>query len=214
MKAKRNVLPGAALLALLAAVIVYCILLHVEKNALADYEKKLVVTAIDRIPKGKLLTAENVQALFAEKEMEAAMVPEHAIEQWEELYGQMAAINLEKGTVITASLLTDPQTAEREMREPVTAGFKAEDLYQVVGGVLRKGDRIHLYTVEPGTGQTYLIWENVMVQEVFDSSGVVIPTENQTLAAQRINILLEKEDVEQFYSELAMGSLRVVKAMQ
>lgn len=35
----------------------------------------------------------------------------------------------------------------KDMTQPVVAGFKADDLYQVVGGVLRSGDRINIYQV-------------------------------------------------------------------
>ena len=38
-------------------------------------------------------------------------------------------------------------TSQKDMTQPVVAGFKADDLYQVVGGVLRSGDRINIYQV-------------------------------------------------------------------
>ena len=99
------------------------------------------------------------------------------------------------------------------MKEPVAAGFKADDLYQVVTGTLRSGDYIHIYTVDPATGDVYLTWDNIFIKEVFDSAGVLITAEDKTSAAQRVNILMEKENIEQFYSELAKGSLRVVKVI-
>lgn len=34
------------------------------------------------------------------------------------------------------------------MEDPVIAGCKADDLYQIVGGVLRAGDRINIYQVD------------------------------------------------------------------
>lgn len=98
-----------------------------------------------------------------------------------------------------------------ELKEPVIAGFKADDLYQVVGGVLRAGDRIHIYRVSEEK-ETTLIWDNVYICQVFDQSGVSIESGNSTAAAQRINVYLDREDVEEFYSELALGTLRVVKA--
>ena len=96
------------------------------------------------------------------------------------------------------------------MREPVIAGFRADDLSQVAGGVLRAGDRIHVFASEEGEG-TFLIWENVYVQQVFDAGGNVIESGDETTAAQRINVFLDKEDVEAFYTRLEQGSLKVVK---
>ena len=115
--------------------------------------------------------------------------------------------------MITKAMLLDLDKMLQDMSEPVVAGFKAEDLYQVVSGTLRSGDRIHIYTVDLDTRSTYLVWENIFIREVFDGSGVMIGAEDKVTAAQRINIVMEKENVEQFYSELAAGSLRVVKIM-
>ena len=94
--------------------------------------------------------------------------------------------------------------------EPVVAGLRAEDLYQVVGGVLRAGDRIHIYRVDE-EGKAVLAWENVYVQGVFDQSGTAISNEDRNTAAQRINVYLDKKVVEEFYSQLNAGALRIVK---
>ena len=90
-------------------------------------------------------------------------------------------------------------------------GAEPEDLYQLVSGTLRGGDRIHIYTVDEEIGQAYLTWDNVMVYQAFDSSGSLIPPQDTVSAATRINVLLEEGNAELFYSELYRGSLRVVK---
>lgn len=213
-KEKKSILPKAAAGALLAAVIVFCIMLNVEKNAMAAYEKGKILVASGNIAKGTVLTAENANEYLEEKEMERSLIPQAAIVDPEQIYQQMTVQMLDKGTVITASMLQDLDKMLQDMTEPVIAGFKAEDLYQVASGTLRSGDRIHIYTVDPDTQSTYLVWENIFIREVFDGSGVMIGAEDKVTAAQRINILMEKENVEQFYSELAAGSLRVVKAME
>ena len=195
MRAKRNVLPGAAFAALIAAIIVYCVMLNVEKNALADYEKGSILTTKCQVPEGTVFTEENVSEYVQSVEINVSLIPEQAVVQKEELYHRIAAVDLDSGCFLTESLVTDISEIEMQMQEPVVAGFKADDLFQVVSGILRSGDRIHI------------------VQEVFDSSGSNIAAGNKTQAAYRVNILMEKDDVEQFYSELARGSLRVVKAI-
>lgn len=211
-KEKKNILPGAMLAALAASVIVYCIMLNVEKNALSGYEKEIVLTAVSDLPKGMAVTQENLDSCFREQEMEKNMIPDGAVTDRNLLEGQMTAAAMSRGTIVTECLLEDLNLLKRQMKEPVTAGFKADDLYQVVSGTLRSGDRIHIYTVDEETESTCLIWEDVFVQEVFDSTGKLIPAQDTTTPAQRVNILIEKDSVEQFYSELTAGSLRVVKA--
>ena len=90
------------------------------------------------------------------------------------------------------------------------AGLKAEDLYQMAGGILRAGDRIHIYSVNKENIAT-LVWKNVYVQQVFDSAGGKISNDDAKTAVQRINVYLDSKEVAKFYSELAAGSLRVVK---
>lgn len=213
-KDKKSILPKAAAGSLLAAVIVFCIMLNVEKNAMTAYEKGKVLVASEDIAKGTVLTAENAGMYFVEKEMDKSLIPQAAIVDAERINQQMTVQKLDKGTVITQAMLQDLDKLIMNMEEPVIAGFKAEDLYQVVSGTLRSGDRIHIYTVDPDTQSTYLVWENIFIREVFDGSGVKIGAGDQVTAAQRINILMEKKNVEQFYSELAAGSLRVVKLME
>ena len=77
--------------------------------------------------------------------------------------------------------------------------------------MLRAGDRIHIYSVSE-ENETSLIWDDVYVQGVFDQAGTQIGNEDAVTAAQRINVYMDKADVEVFYSELASGTLRVVKA--
>ena len=45
-------------------------------------------------------------------------------------------------------MLESEEQITGEMEEAVIAGFRAEDLYQAVGGVLRAGDRIHIYCID------------------------------------------------------------------
>ena len=209
----KSILPKAAAVALVAAVVVYCIMLNIEKNAMKAYEKSKVLVAARDIAGGITLTRENMDHYITEKELDKTLIPERAVTTQEELYQQMVRGDTDKGAIITASMLGDMDKLQESMREPVIAGFKAEDLYQVVSGTLRSGDRIHIYTVEAETGNAYLVWDDVFIKEVFDSSGNSISADNKGTSAQRINILLEKENVEQFYTELATGSLRVVKVV-
>lgn len=201
---------GGAVIALAAAVAVFAVMLQAEKNALAGVEKGFVVVAITDIPEGQLITAENRGVYLGLKEMETVLIPEHAALTPEELEGRMAVFGVDSGTVMTFSMLRDVNEMTEGMEEPVIAGFKADDLYQVVGGVLRAGDRIHVYSVSENH-EVNLIWENLFVQDVFDQAGKQIQSGDTATSAQRINVYLDRADVEKFYSELATGTLRVVK---
>lgn len=213
-KGKKKLLPAAAFAALAAAAAIYLILLNIEKNILSDYEKTAVIRAKEEIRAGVVINEKNVGECFELVQLDKALVPEKVVTEAKELIGKLAVSKTDAGSLITEAMFSDMTELTGTMREPVVAGFKADDLYQVAGGILRRGDRIHIYTVDVENGLTYLIWEDVYVSDVFDSSGSSILPDDRKAAAQRVNILLEKDSVEQFYSELAAGSLRVVKAVK
>lgn len=204
---------GGVATALTAALAVFIVMLQMEKGMLAEYEKGTIYVAAEKIPRGQLITEENRSVYFEEKQLDKSCIPASALCSPEQAAGLAAAFDIEPGVLLAEGMFERLDDVLQEMKEPVVAGFKAEDLYQVAGGVLRAGDRIHIYRVS-GEGQADLVWDNVYVQEVFDQSGSRILSGDRSTAAQRINIYLDKEDVEAFYSELAGGALRVVRRVR
>lgn len=201
---------GAIAAAFLAAAAMYFALLQVEKNILSGYEKERIYLAKTEIQAGEIIRADNAELFFEAAEVDAKMVPKNAVTDLGEIEELEVIGKIDQGSPLTAGMFRKIETVLMGMEEPVIAGFYANDLYQVVGGVLRTGDLIHIYCTEEDMG-TFLIWENVYVQQVFDSSGSAIENIDKDTAAQMINIYLDKEDVERFYTRLEKGSLRVVK---
>lgn len=200
---------GGILAALAAAIAVFAVMVQLEKNALSQYEKGSVYVAQTEIPKGQLITEENYTQYFREQQLEKSCIPVSALSSPEQVCGLMAATDIGQGVLLAEGMFLEVDEILAAMEEPVIAGFKAEDLYQVVGGVLRAGDRVNVYSVKEDA--VNLVWQDVFVQQVFDASGAAVASGDETTAAQRINVYLEKAEVEVFYGELARGSLRVVK---
>lgn len=204
---------GGIIAALVAAVAVFAAMLQLEKNMLTKYERGTVYAAVKTIPRGQLITEENWSLYVKEQELERSCIPESALDGPDRIIGLVPEFDVEPGVLLSQGMFEKVSDVLGELKEPVVAGFKADDLYQVVGGVLRAGDRIHIYRVSEEK-ETTLIWDNVYVCEVFDQTGASIENGNSAAAAQRINVYLDREDVEEFYSELASGTLRVVKVYQ
>lgn len=200
---------GAILAAFAAAAAVYISMLQMEKNVLEGYEKTEVYLAACEIPAGQMIREENAEKFIRKVQMDAELVPETALTSPEQVLGMTAQIGIDSGSLLTKGMFQEINELLAGMEHPVVAGFRADDLFQVVGGVLRAGDRIHIYSSEEEG--TFLVWEDVYVQQVFDSGGNVIENGDRTTAAQRVNIYLDKEEVERFYTGLEKGSLRVVR---
>ena len=196
--------------AFLAATAVFLVMLKLEKDMLSEYEKGNIYTAVKQIPKGQVITQENYESFFEKKELDKGCIPQTAIDSPEQAQGLVAVYDIEEGVLLPEGMFEELDKIMDELENPVIAAFKAEDLYQVAGGVLRAGDRIHIYSVQD-TGETFPVWKNIFVQQVFDTSGTQIPNGDFHTAASRINIYLDEKEVENFYGELSTGSLRVVK---
>ncbi len=211
---KNRIWNGSILAAFVAAIAVFAFLLQTEKRVLTEYEKEQVCVVTAAIPGGEKISSENAEQYITVMEIDKRIVPETAIKSMESAIGRIAAYGAEQGMVLTTGMLKELPEITGQMREPVIAGFRAEDLYQVVGGVLRAGDRIHIYCVEQEkeAQNGKLLWENVYVQQVFDRNGAAIGSDDRITPAQRVNVYMEKERVADFYVALAQGSLRVVKA--
>lgn len=203
---------GGMAASLIAAVAVFAVMLQLEKSTLTKYEKGTVYAAAAEIPRGQLITQENWKNYFREKTLDKSCIPESALCSPEQAAGLAAVFDVEPGVILSEGMFEALEDILAEMEEPVVAGFKAEDLYQVVGGVLRAGDRIHIYSMSE-EGEASPAWSNVYVREVFDQAGNRIACGDTATAAQRINIYLDKKDVEAFYSRLAGGALRVVRVL-
>jgi hypothetical protein len=209
---KRSLLPGAVITAFIAAAILFAILLHTEKEMLNDYEKAQILTVSQFIPKGKQLTSDNVNQFLTYVDMDAKLIPESAL-TLEDVNGLITVAALDQGAIVTKSMFASLSDVTKGMKQPVIAGCRADDLYQMADGILRPGDRVDIYAIDEQEGSAVIRWEDIYVQQVFDATGNALSDTDTTTGAQRMNVYLESEDVEAFYAGLSSGTLRAVKVI-
>ena len=148
-----HVWTGSMIAALVAAIGVFLLMLHMEKQALSDYEKDYIYVAEKAIPKGVKITEENFEDYMVLKELDKSMIPGTAVNEKEQVVQCVAKEDIDAGVLLTSGMFETFLEITARMEQPVIAGFKAEDLYQVVGGVLRAGDRI-----------IYILWRKTDVR--------------------------------------------------
>lgn len=200
---------GLAITAFIAAAIVFALLLYTEKKVLATEEKISVCIAACEIPAGTDINDVTVKKYFEIKEVYVSAVPEDAMDTAKDLLDMTSVYSITEGTIITAGMFRDSYIGSRWMKEPVLLGFKVDDVYQVAGGILRTGDIVHIYIIDD-TGIATLRWENVFIENAFDNTGNILEQIDEGRAT-RFNIFFEKEDVEEFYTSLDSGKIRIVK---
>lgn len=203
--------PGVIVIAFAAAFLSFFLLVHIEKSMLSNYEKATVWVAAANLQKSLEITESNSFSCFVQMQVDKKLVPAGAVEDISSLEEFRTVLAIPQGTILLETMFTGESSYIEKMGQPIIAGCKSEDLYQVVSGTLRKGDFVNIYTVNQEMEETYLLWENVLVYQTFDASGNLIPPEDTVTAAARINLLMEERYAEQFYNEIAKGSLRMVK---
>ena len=209
-KKKLKTGPGVILISFIASAITFFLLLRIEQNMLQDYEKEKVwITAVG-LEKNVEISKENIYTYFQQTEVDKSILPKSKVTDLEMLAGSRTVFSIPEGTVLSVNMFTDDDY-QSSLADPVIVGCKADDLYQVASGILRTGDIVNVYTVNDELEETYLLWDNVLIQQTFDQSGNRIAPEDITTAASRINLLMEEGWTEQFYTELQKGSLRMVK---
>lgn len=210
-KKKMRMGPGVILISFIASVITFFLLLRIEQNMLQDYEKENVWITTVGLEANVEISKENIHMYFQQVEVDKSILPRSKVVDIESLAGSRTIFSIPEGSVLSLNMFTDDDDYQNSLGNPVIVGCKADDLYQVASGILRKGDMVNVYTVNNELEETYLLWDNVLVQQTFDQSGNRIAPEDITAAASRINLLMEESWTEQFYTELQKGSLRMVK---
>lgn len=201
---------GLAVTAFIAASIVFALLLYTEKRALATEEKVSVCVAVSEVSVGMDINEVTVKQYFEMREVYASAVPENAVKRTDELIDKATVFSITEGTIVTESMFRESYIGSKWMKEPVLLGFKVDDVYQVACGILRTGDRVHIYIIDD-TGVAKLRWENVYIEEAFNNTGEYLGQKDEGRAT-RFNVFFEKADVEEFYTSLDSGRIRIVKS--
>lgn len=208
-KKKGTISAGLAVTAFIAAALLYAILLYTEKKVTASEERTAVCTAITDIPAGTEINEMNYSIYFECRDIYTSAVPDGAVRDGLILADMTANYSITKGTVITDGMFRTSDMGRKGMKNPVLLGFKADDIFQVAGGILRSGDTVHIYIIDEA-GVAELRWKDVCIEDAFDSSGNSLGV-TEAGKATRFNIYLEMKDVEEFYECLDSGRIRIVK---
>ena len=198
------------LVCLLLAGILFVFLLNVEKRQLENYEKGLVVVAIEDVPDNTEITPENAAEYFALAERTLTDIPKAAYTDLSALTGY-AEGGIDKGSMVTESMFGKLGAVAADA---VFLSVDMEALEQSVAGTLRAGDRIDIYTVKKEQDETVAVKEalsSVTIERSYTGSGVSIQKEDTTSIAQYITIPLHKDAVEAFYEALENKKIQIVK---
>lgn len=201
---------------LIATFILYALLVAIEKAVVGSEEKMPVYVVTDDIKEAFLITEDNFDDYFRLEERITDTLPAGYITDKSKIIGSLTDRELLEKEVAVADIFVKEQNLIKMIENPVEVSLNASNLAQVVGGVLRTGDIINIWSVKTvnkngtQTIETIQIYEGAYVTRAFTSSGEEISRDNTEEASTMvINIVIPAEQEEAFNKAIAEGTIRL-----
>lgn len=202
---------GKVVISLIIAIILFVALLFIESKVIAPNGTTNVVIATSDIDKGVVITSENVNTYFKEKEnVDGELEVSNSIKSLDELIDTKVNSNINKGEVVSQNDVLDKESILADIQDPIEVSLKVEDISQMVGGTVREGDMIDISVVDEISLENKAVLSNVYVNKAFGADGVEILRDNST-SVLVVNIIISKEDEAILNSSLETGVVRISK---
>lgn len=205
---------------LYSAIVAFALLvgvIHLENFLLSPEVNHEVYIASKDIESRTLITAENVDELFTMVKRGEGTIPEGYITDTNELIGMLTGRDIQAKEVILESVFIDSNSYIAELENPVEVSIQTNNLSQIVGGVLRAGDQVNIWSIQlvydNGTQRTVTekVCEKAYITRAFSSAGVIVNRDdaNNADTAMVINIVIPGADEEAFNAAVSNGTIRI-----
>lgn len=201
--------------------VLYVFILYVEKVVLREEPTANVYIAAKDIEKGVLIDETNAAQYFTNVSRAVDILPDNCVTDLALVCNMFTTKDYVAKDIITMSGFTSEADKTADIINPVEVSIATSTLAQAVGGILRTGDYINIWSISE-TGVNGIsevtatqICEHVYVSKAFNSSGVQLlrgaDVENGT--ATVISIILSADDEEDFNVALTQGTIRLALCM-
>lgn len=179
---------------LVFALIIFIVLINVEKSMMKNYEKTKVVVCKKNIEKQMEITKDNVNNYFELIEVPSNIVPDTAIKKIEDVNFGITLTNISKKEILRKDDIVSNDKLVKDIKNPVITSISIKTLDKAVGGVLRKGDIVNISLVREDNDKTLLL-KKVYILEAMNSSGEIL-SKDSVGAATIFNIVVDKKDAQ------------------
>ena len=204
----------------IVTITVYALMLFIERTVLSSDDYTTVYVAQTDIGRNTVITADNSGVLFAAKERKSDWLPDNCITDISQLVGMMTVQDIVKNEVMTGRAVSAQDRRAVGIESPIEVAMNANNLSQVVGGILREGDRINIWSVVEtnNNGTSNVVAEKICdyayVTRVFTAAGIQVNGDSgNDSAAMVINIIIPEEKEPEFNIALEKGTLRIGRCM-
>lgn len=200
-----------AAVAALLGLVLFVVLLAVEKSAVTPPPTVQVVAAIADVPAKLTLSAENVSQYFSLLELPETSAPAAAVTKVADLVG------LATGTAFTANEVATPNRFDSlgtaQLTNPVEVAVSVSASAYADGGRIRAGDRVNIgYIAKAEDGSGYMeVLQDVLVVGAMDSSGAAAVSAGDGVVATMFALSMDKADATIMYSKIELGNVVIQK---
>lgn len=196
-------------------------MIFIEKTIInADDTKTIYIAAVD-IQKDTDVTNDNAGSLFKAEKRAVTSLPKGAITDLNELIGLITDRNIQAGEIMTVNSFSSVDARTTGIKNPIEVSFNAANISQVVGGVLREGDYVNIWSVKTVRDNGIIeskaeeICKFAYVTRAFTSTGTEVGrgTDNSDDATVVINIIISADDEAEFNKAIVDGTIRVSRVM-
>lgn len=200
---------------IIVTLVLYILMIFIEKSIVNADDKKEVYVAVKQVPDNFEITVSNIADYFKLEDRPESAIPDGCITQDVQLVGFITDRVILKNEIVTTASLSTQDERTKDIAHPIEVSLNASNLAQLVGGVLRTGDYINIWSVKSYTvngekmTETKNICRHAYVTRTFSSSGEAATDENSDVATMIINIIIPAEQEKEFNTAIVEGTLRV-----
>lgn len=213
--AKGGVSAKVILYSIIVTAALYAVLVFIEKSIVNSDDRSPVYVAVKEVPQNMEISEINITEYFKLVDRPDSVIPDGCIVQDTGLIGHITDRTISKNEIVTVTSLSTRDERTKDIVHPIEVSLNASNLSQFVGGVLRTGDYINIWSVKSYTvngedvTETKQICSHAYVTRAFSSSGEAAAEGDSDMAAMIVNIVIPEEQEEEFNAAIVEGTLRV-----
>lgn len=203
---------------MILAVLVFIALNVIQSNILNREETMRVLVASKELSDGIKITEDNFSDYISIQERVIKTLPDNYIKEEDKdiLKDKFIDRVYLKNEIISTDFISDSNNIIASIENPIETSLTVSGLSNAVGGILREGDIINIYSLT-NTRDKGMVSNEIMLKayitKAFDGSGAEISTEDKETPTKMFNLIIS-EDVEvEFNKALFSGTLRISKIL-
>lgn len=219
MKKNKNIGFNAKLVVIcfILAVILYAGLLILEHAIITEDDTNNVYVALNNVSPDTYITEDNFDEYFILNERAVRTLPAGYITDKNNLINHTVREYLAAGNVATDGILKSREAMVSDIKDGVIISFSVQNATKAVGGRIRPGNRVNVWTVNDTSNnrlkseESVPIAKNLYIIDTFDSSGVRIPVNDETSIATMFTVMIPSEIEDAFYEEIFSNEVIISK---